>query len=146
MRFFSQHTIIAGRILAVLFVLANSGFTTVLRQCTMKSDALMECCSIPEKSDAACSDAVQKNATSLRIVSQFSCRTITLVGGIASTNALLDRESSNQNNKANACSNHLQQLPLFTICTTHPEILSQFSETISLPSVEKCLLNSTFLI
>ncbi len=146
MRFFSQHTIIAGRILAVLFVLANSGFTTVLRQCMMKSDATMECCSIPEKSDAASHDAVQKNANSSSIVSQVSCQTITIVGGIASTNALLQRVSSSHDSKANACCNHLQHSTLFKISTTDFGILSYFSATISPPSVEKCVLNSSFLI
>jgi hypothetical protein len=146
MRFFSQHTIIAGRILAILFVLANSGFTTVLRQCTMKSDAPMECCSIPEKSDATNRDAVQKDVNSPSIVGQFSCHTITIVGGIASTNALLQRESSNQNSNANACCNHLQQSTLFKIYTTYPGILSYFSATISPPTVEKRVLNSSFLI
>jgi hypothetical protein len=146
MKFFSKHTIIAGRILAILFVLANSGFTTVLRQCTMKSDAPMECCNIPEKSDAASRDAVQKNANSPSIVSQFSCHTTTLVGGIASTSALLQKESARQNAKANEfCAQH-QQSTTSTSDVDHSTNPAHFAATLSPPSVEKCVLNSSFLI
>jgi hypothetical protein len=146
MKRFSQHIIVLGRLLAVMFVLANSGFTTVLRQCTMKSDAPMECCSIPEKSDAASRDAIQKNATSPSTVSQFGCHTTTLVGGIASTSALLQKESAKQNAKANEfCAQH-QQNTTSTSDVDHSTNPAHFAATLSPPSVEKCVLNSSFLI
>ena len=138
--------IIAGRILAILFVIANSGFTTVLRECTMKSDAPMECCSLPQNTNSDCGDAVQSDAHSLPILSQFSCHTTTIVGGIVSIDALLQRELSIQKSIANASFNHLQPSTFFKSYTPHLEILFYFPSTISPPQVEKCLLNSTLLI
>ncbi len=146
MKSFSQHTIIAGRILAVLFVIANSGFTTVLRQCTMKSDGPMECCSVPEKSDAASRDAIQKNANSLSIVSQFSCHTTTLVGGIANTLALLQKDSAKQNARENELCAQLQLRTAITSTLDHSTNPAHFAVILSPPSVEKCILNSSFLI
>jgi hypothetical protein len=146
MKIFTPHMILSGRILAILFILANSGFTAVLRQCTMKSDAPMECCSIPEKSDAASRDAVQKNATSPSIVSQFGCHTTTLVGGIASTSALLQKESAGQNAKASEFCAQLQQNTIITPTLDHSTNPAQLASNFSPPSVEKCVLNSSFLI
>ena len=146
MKIFTPHMILSGRILAILFILANSGFTAVLRQCTMKSDAPMECCSIPEKSDAASRDAVQKNGNSPSIVSQFSCHTTSLVGGIASTSALLQKESAKQNVKGNELCAQLQQNTTSTSTFDHSMNHAHFAATLSPPSVEKCVLNSSFLI
>ena len=146
MKFFSQHTIIAGRVLAVLFVVANSGFTTVLRQCTMKSDAPIECCNVPGRSDPSSSDGIQKNASSPSIVNQFSCHTTTIVGGIASTSALLQKEFSKQIANGSDLSAQLQPRATFTSAFDLITNSARFAATLSPPSVEKCILNSSFLI
>jgi hypothetical protein len=133
--------VLSGRILAILFILANSGFTAVLRQCTMKSDAPMECCSVPEKSDA-----VQKNAYSPSIISQFSCHTTTVVGGIANTIALLQKDSAEQNARENELCAQLQLHTSITSTVDHSTNPAHFAATLSPPSVEKCVLYSSFLI
>src|SRR3990172_1456273 len=101
MKFIPRHMILSGRILAILFILANSGFTAVLRQCTMKSDAPMECCGDSNQSNKSACDGTQNQAGLRLVESQFSCHTTTLAGGIASTSALLQKESARQNAKGN---------------------------------------------
>lgn len=146
MKFFPQHMILSGRILAILFILANSGFTAVLRQCTMKSVAPMECCNGSKESDEAASDGTQNQASLRLIESQFSCHTTTIVGGIASTSALLQKESARQSAKANEfCAQH-QQNTTSTSDIDHSTNPAHFAATLSPPSVEKCVLNSSFLI
>lgn len=138
--------ILSGRILAILFILANSGFTAVLRQCTMKSEAPMECCSGSKESDEATCDGTQNQAGLRVIESQFSCHTTTLVGGIASTSALLQKESARQSTMGNElCAQH-QQHTTSTSAVDHSTNPAYFAATLSPPSVEKCVLNSSFLI
>lgn len=138
--------ILPGRVLAILFILANSGFTAVLRQCTMKSDAPMECCSGSKESDEATCDGSQNQAGLRLIESQFSCHSTTLAGGIASTSAFLQKESAKQTAMGNElCSQH-QQYTTSTSAVGHSTNPAYFAATLSPPSVEKCVLNSSFLI
>ena len=138
--------ILSGRILAILFILANSGFTAVLRQCTMKSDAPMECCGDSNQSNKSACDGTQNQAGLRLVESQFSCHTTTLAGGIASTSALLQKESARQNAKGNElCAQH-QPHTTSTSAFDHSTNPAHFAATLSPPSVEKCVLNKIFLI
>lgn len=150
MKRFLQHIIVIGRLLIVLFVLANSGFTAVLHQCAMGGDQSaqsqpVECCSIPsENSRSACE--VPQATPSSSIVSQFTCHTNTVVGGLVGTSALLEKQSKTQPSKLGEWSGNLAQQTVFKPIINHSFTLAYFAVDISPPSVEKCVLNSSFLI
>lgn len=146
MKFFPRHMILSGRILAILFILANSGFTAVLRQCTMKSIAPMECCGGSDQSNESTCDGTQNQAGLRLVESQFSCHTTTLVGGIATTFALLQKELTKQNIKTNEMCGRYQQNTICTNTLYHSTNPAQVTATLSPPSVEKYVLNETFLI
>jgi hypothetical protein len=151
MNFFPQRTIIAGRILAVLFVLANSGFTAVLHQCAMESkqaapsDQSMECCDTPDRdNDAACE--VSQGPSSAPHGIHFTCHTSTIVGGMPSTSALLSEQSKTQLSKFGEWSANFPQHAVSRPIINRSFTLDYFAINATPPSVEKCVLNSSFLI
>jgi hypothetical protein len=151
MRRFPKHIVVVGRLLVVLFVLANSGFTAVLHQCAMggeqsaQSNQTIECCSTSsENSRSACE--VPQATPSSSIVNQFTCHTNTVVGGLAGTSALLEKESKTQLSKLGEWSGNLAQEIVFKPIINHSFTLAHFAINTSPPSVEKCVLNSSFLI
>lgn len=151
MRRFPKHIVVVGRFLIVLFVLANSGFTAVLHQCAMggdqsaRSNQTIECCSTSsENSRSACE--VSQATPSLSIVNLFTCHTNTVVGGLVGTSALLEKEIKTQLSKLGEWSGHLAQQTVFKPIINQSFTLAYFAINTSPPSVEKCVLNSSFLI
>ena len=146
MNFFSRHSIIVGRLLILLFVLANSGFTVVIRQCMMGLSHPMECCANSTASAHDPSMPLRAQTTATIAHSDMDCFKTTVVGGLSNTSALVEKESSI----------HLLKVDKGITAIPAPNItipVHNFSSrsiasfgTISPPSTEKCVLNSTFLI
>ncbi|MGA9407488.1 MAG: hypothetical protein WBW71_10185 [Bacteroidota bacterium] len=140
MNLYQKHSILAGRILLVLFLGANSGFTTVIRQCAMESAHPMDCCS----NTCENADGPKSQATIARVLPD--CHSTTVVGGLNNTIALLEKESIIHSSKIIISFLSLQELPFSKTITTQPVYFSNPSLTFSPASAEKCVLNSTFLI
>lgn len=148
MKFFARHTFTPGLVFVVLFTLSNSGITAVLHQCSMEkiqSDQSMECCTAPRAIDQAACE-VPQGMPSPSITSQFTCHTNTIVGGLAGATALLEKENKTQLLKVDESAG-IALRPNIYKPTINPSFsLSYFAPNISPPSVEKCVLNSSFLI
>lgn len=148
MKLFTQNIALFSRLFVGLFLLANSGFTVVLQQCTMEnnqSNQVMECCSISNEGGNPARE-VQQATLSLATGSQLSCHTTTIVGGLVGTSALLEKESKVQLSKLGEWSGNLLQQTVFKPISNHSSTLNYFALDVSPPSVEKCVLNSSFLI
>ncbi len=142
----SKHIGRAVWVFVILFVAANSGFTAVIRQCTMEPIQTMDCCAA--SSDRAGSPLKgshsQGETTFTGAVSD--CHISTIVGGLANDSALFEKENSIRT------ASIATQSPLLS-SPTSLDFQSAQSAQCSIPalafspsSAEKCVLNSTFLI
>jgi CBS domain containing-hemolysin-like protein len=148
MKLFTRNSVLFSRLFVGLFLAANSGFTAVLQECTMESNEshqVMECCSISNESSNPARE-VQQTAPFLATGSQLSCHTTTVVGGLVGTSALLEKESKVQLSKLGEWSGNLLLQTVFKPISNHSSTLNYFALDVSPPSVEKCVLNSSFLI
>ncbi len=148
MKLFTQNIALFSRLFVGLFLLASSGFTAVLQQCTMESGQsrrFMECCSSSDESNLTECE-VPQTTPSLAFGSQFTCHTNTVVGGLAGTSALLEKKGKIQLSKLVEWSGNVLQQTVFKPISNHSSTLNYFALNVSPPSVEKCVLNSSFLI
>ena len=143
MRFSVKHIKTVRVAFALLVFFASSGATAVLHTCTLPK---MDCCA-PASSgncDGCNESAVPVSAPLLQ--ADFTCHTNTFVGGVALKLALVEKENKSQQNKASVVfvlpssfgfSNTVQAPSryLFTLAASHPP-----------SSVEKYVLNASFLI
>ncbi|MGA7159554.1 MAG: hypothetical protein WBZ48_01040 [Bacteroidota bacterium] len=135
-----KHSILAGRLLVVLFVLANSGFTAVIRQCTMISDQPMDCCSNASDKE----NVPQTGATLAGVFPE--CHISTIVGGLTNTVAFFEKENVSHSSKFITLFPLLQELRFSNTLTAELLYSSNLSPSFFPRSAEKCILNSTFLI
>ena len=150
MRFTGKHILVSGRVLLVLFLLANSGFTYVFARCAM-SDApeKMACCQNQEMSSTgSCVDMnAGQPADEHRVVITAPCMVTTLAGGLQTDPKIVEKPSLDQHlskvNIAPATTPTLLNAPAPNgpFC-----IVSSAVSSVSLVSVEKYVLTSTFLI
>jgi len=143
---FTKHIVLATRLLVILFIVANSGFTAVIRQCTMEPAHRMDCCagSGETKSSPNAGSHNQGEATIAGVLPD--CIISTVVGGISNSPALLEKENTIHSSKI------ITPIPLFAQPAFFNTIIKQSFHSpnrhlVLLPlSAEKCVLNSTFLI
>ena len=148
MKYSKKHIVAFGRLLVLLFVLANAGFTAVLHKCSMENTQvtkLAECCGNSDESNRLACELPQSMSSSTHGV-QFTCHTNTIVGGLTGTTALLEKKSKIQLSKFSERQVSLHQVSTFTSDVIHSIYFSFSSTSISPPSVEKCVLYSSFLI
>ena len=143
---FSKHIVLTTRLLVALFIAANSGFTTVIRQCTMEPTHPMDCCAVSgERHNTPISAPhAQGEATVVRVLPD--CIISTVVGGLANAPALLDKENTVHSSKIITSVPPSEQPAFFNTITKQSFHFSDPSLTFSPLSAEKCVLNSTFLI
>jgi hypothetical protein len=142
----AKHIVLTTRLLVALFIVANSGFTTVIRQCTMEPAHPMDCCAASgERHNTPIGGPrPQGEATVAGVLPD--CSISTVVGGLANAPALLDKENTVHSSKI-ITSIPLSELPaFFNTITKRSFHSSDPSLTFSPHSTEKCVLNSTFLI
>ena len=125
-----------------LFVAANCGFTAIVRHCTMISPEKMMCC---DQAQTSANDDRANGESSLTI-SASDCHTSFLAGGLSTAPALLEKTIIVQSSKT--IPGILSQEPHSGLCCldNQPTLLSVTSNEIAPPAVEKCVLNSSFLI
>ena len=150
MRFIGKHILTLGRLLLVLFLVANSGFTIVLYHCTMRDDPDgVSCCSDNNACPAGtCANAGPgPSADAMLARSDVPCMAMTVAGGLQTDPTIVEKESTARlHSKVTmlpvfapdpALSQNLEE-PLF--------LLSSAASNVSLRSVEKYVLNATFRI
>ncbi len=150
MSFTSRHILTLGRLLLVVFILANSGFTLVLYECKM-SDAppQMACCGepIPASSDACGDMGSPKPATANPAAISTPCMVMTIAGGLQTDPKFVEKASIDRQVtkidfmpvEASAPSNGPK--PNGPFC-----LISTAVSRVSPPSVEKYVLTASFLI
>ncbi len=143
MRYISKHILLVSRTLALVTFLASSGFTTILHNCTME---VTTCCEAPrEVNHKDCGGSVPAN-TELFIQSDAFCHTNTVVGGVTTNPAVLEKDGKSDVKKLQKAESILT-----TSATAFNQLRSPFNSFSSgtpvfLPSVEKYVLNASFLI
>jgi hypothetical protein len=145
MSFFARHKRLAGGIAAALFLLANSGFTTVVHYCTMKTSSSAACC-LP--SDDANNSPMGKTGHSTEMAinaPKSECHTTSVVGGLSDRLAIAEKANSPHLAKTNSV-----LIPLsFQFAHTpgaYPSRICIYLLDATPPSVEKCILYSSFRI
>ena len=128
--------------LALLVLIASSGATTVLHRCTMQAPSCCSssCCANHD----GCDQPVATRSGHL-LKSDFTCHTNTIIGGVALNLALLDKEHKTESQKS-VVSNVVCPSFIGSVVADSPSHTLFVAQTISSPSVEKCVLFSTFLI
>lgn len=143
MRSIARHTIAFGRVFTLAFLFASSGFTTILHICAMEA---CECCdtSGARDHDACPNKQVPASVASVSIHNVDDCNINAVVGGLAVFQALVEKGFEAQNVE-------VLSLLTFTFISPAPSNTSSwftysYIESVSPPSVEKYILNETFLI
>jgi len=127
---------------AGLVFLASSGATTVIRQCSMETAS---CCNTAScDSEDACNQPAAV-PSDYSIKAEFTCHTTTLIGGVVIQQAVVEQAHKPLLNKA------------ILGCVISPDYMLSaqphrsssahlLADAASPPSVEKYVLNSSFLI
>ncbi len=142
----SKHIVLTTRLLVALFIVANSGFTTVIRQCAMEPSHPMDCCagSGERHNTPIAGPHPHGDATVAGVLPD--CSISTIVGGLANAPALLEKENTIHSSKIFASIPLSKLLTFFNTITKQSIRSSDPSLSFSPLSAEKCVLNSTFLI
>lgn len=143
MKFLSTHILFIARPLVLVTFLASSGLATVLHNCTMVAAT---CCDAPaEINHMDCEERLPVNSD-LSIQSNAVCHINTVVGGVTTNPAVLDKDGKSQ------LKNPVAFVFAFTPSLEASIQISTFTSlgltapTVFLPSVEKYVLNASFLI
>ena len=143
MKFFTENIVVLGRVTAFLFLVASSGFTTFLHICTMEAT---ECCDTSGATDhQACFDEETPSPVAGASIQNINdCHINTVAGGLAAIQALQEKDSKELNVNVLA-------LLVSTFIPVGPNANASsfdysYSDNVSPPSVEKYVLNETFLI
>ncbi len=136
MIFNNKHIKILGRIVVSLFFLASSGFTVILNTCVMDTP---ECC------DTTCRESLP-SPMGPSVQGQLGCHANTVAGGLNSIPALVEKGSKPQNNRLEILSETALHCAKRAQSGTSSWFTVSFSHNISPPSVEKYVLNASFLI
>ncbi len=143
MQSLDRHIPVIGRLFLVLFFAANSGFSVALSYCTMSKGG-----------DDACAMAATCNEHStpgtshdVSVGNHFQCMVNTVAGGLQTEPTTVEKHTLNR------LITKLAELPVALPVLLSKEVVDQpltlFSSAginVSPPSVEKYVLNETFLI
>ncbi len=143
MKLFTKNTIYIGRVVAFLFFIASSGFTTILHICTMEASA---CCDTSGASDHQACPNPEKSfpGSGASIQNANECHINAVAGGLAAIQALLEKDIKAQNVDILSVLN--STFVSLAPSTNTSSFTYSYSESVSPPSVEKYVLNETFLI
>jgi hypothetical protein len=155
MQFFKKHKQAFNRIVLVLFAVANSGFSVVLYHCSMtrcpmaEESSRMACCAGNDQCSCGMCDELRvpppPGGDVLKMVAE--CRTATLAGGVLAEPTIVEKVFSQRHIVRSDLSLLVARETAFS-----PRIkLTSFqpdspSSSVPTSSVEKYVLNSTFLI
>jgi len=138
----ARHSIAFGRVLTIVFLIVSSHFTAIMHKCVRK---VSDCCCVISGEKGH--DAFQKKARHVADMSIYivdGCRSIVDIGDLTVVLASDERDSKVQNVKVL----HLLSSPFVSPApgNTSSWFSYSFFESVSPRSVEKYVLNETFLI
>lgn len=144
---FSKHIIPIGRVVAILFVLATSGFTTVLYLCCHEDHMVRyentcrhgESCG-PEEGNCSIP------TLHLDVALTGGCHTIISGGGLNTNPALLEEESKMQPKRIEVPSTLLSSDKSLSLLNITSKSYSPFFSIVSPQSQEKYILTHSILI
>jgi hypothetical protein len=136
MKLFDLHLTIRAIALSIVFFHAT-GFTTVVRYCTMSQSS--ECCCNSESGD---SDATGPNAPALTVQNP-GCFSVTVLGGLSDIKGVFSPESSSKSPAPSALTLDHQAVPQLT--SASPAALSS-QDNAALPDTDICIRIGTLLI
>jgi hypothetical protein len=143
MKLFTKNIVFIGRVVAFLFFVTSSGFTTILHICAMEAT---ECCDPSGASDhhACPNDEESSPVAGASITSMNDCHINAVVGGLSAIQALFEKESKVQN--ISVLTLLVPTVVSLAPSTNTSSFTYSYSESVSPPSVEKYVLLRTFLI
>ncbi len=150
MHFSSRHIATVGRLLLVLFFLANAGFTYVLQECSMQgtTDGMMCCDGQGPTSASACANVDPDQAIHATLdAGNSGCMVMIVLGGLQTDPKFVEKDARGL---------HLSKIDFVPVSTTvissSPNVDGRFSlnssavSRVSPPAVEKYVLTASFLI
>lgn len=143
MKLLTKNIVFMGRVVATLFFMASSGFTTILHICTMEAS---ECCNTSGASDYhGCPNPQRSSPVSGVVVQNANdCHINAVAGGLVAIQALLEKDSKAQN--VNTLTLLISTFVSLAPSTNTSSFTYSYAESVSPSSVEKYVLNETFLI
>lgn len=150
MKLFNRHKAIINTSFALLFFITNSGFTAIIESCRNTTMENMSCCAAEVKGGSKrcdCGDKQNGTVNGLSYQGNSVCHSSKVVGGSLNLQALLEKSLSSSNEKLlSSTTLTFVSITSNVIETTKSSLFSSSFLSISSPSVEKCVLYSTFLI
>ena len=141
--FQSKHIAALGRILFVLLLVANSGFTMVLHTCLMPE---MSCCEPSERNVTGGDGCDHARAVAFAAM-PFLCCQLEIVGGVDSNPISTDRPNDSGVQKLIVVATILHSpIAAYTALSLSSTCVSLFSERAGPNPVDRYILNATFLI
>ncbi len=132
---------IGGIIAAVLLLAVSSGFTVVLHSCLMET---MQCCETMSTDGSM--DAAMPTQGSRVAQAGSSCCTSTVIGGLNSFTALLEKQTKTDHLKVAIVLLHTDPSDQFSLLTSPVRHFVHSAHGASPPSVEKYILHAALLI
>jgi len=125
-----------------VFLLASSGFTTILHECRVQPQ--MACCAVPDRMNEDECDQNSAPKAGPSFESDQACHTNSIIGGLAVKQAIVEKDKISK----------VQRTATLVVSLSSETSYSPFSsrrfdsrtEAVFLPSVGKHILNSSFLI
>lgn len=157
MSFFTKNINLLKVIMAVLFFVGTSGFTAILEHCCcseesakhMEADKCLEPSAMMEHTETDHASSMEEclPPTSPTIAATGNaCHTKIVAGGLSSLLSLLEKEIKLQDSKLQIGNLSLSVSDLVIPVTTTAKSYSSLNLSSSPPSVEKYVLNASFLI
>jgi hypothetical protein len=132
-----------GRIIALLLFIASSGFTTIVHACAMEAT---QCCDTSRARDHKACENPFPLVAGPSVQREFDCHTNTVAGGLAGVQGLIEKDGKPLNNRLEVLSAVVSQYISFASSGTASWLSTSYCTSVSPPSVEKYVLNASFLI
>lgn len=137
------HKNVLVQVTAALLFAASSGFTAILHYCTT---APVSCCSTEASSRSKDCESTNQHSSTQSFRGTEICHTNTVVGGLTTNPAVMDKESQGSQKKTETLPVLDSHASSSSIVTSQVTSVPLLSERAFLPSVEKYVLFQTFLI
>ena len=151
MQFLNRHILVLGRLFLVIFIVATSGFSVVMTYCTMSDGGA---CPMASGNDddqdwsGTCADHTsQQGATHAALSNNYACMLTTVAGGLQTDPTTIEKVSHRQELTKLVVLPAAVPLQMSSLILDRPfSHYSSAGPNVSPPSVEKYVLNATFLI
>lgn len=142
-KFINRHILFMGRTLAIVSFLVGSGVATIVHNCTMENAI---CCEAPrEINHKDCDGGLPANPEP-SFQSNSVCHTNNVIGGVTTNPAVLEKNGTSEVKKLDLAVIHTGHSVAVSDQLQVSRIAFSLSASVFHPSVEKYVLNATFLI